>query len=129
MNNPKMARLSRIVSELKSSGKKFFAECLSHQMLCRELGLKINKKDDPSQGVQKVIDYFDGEKQRVGFYNSFAAQYEEIADVEMAYDQNSGEVHAMRNSHFASFQFHADSIFSTDGFKLFGDTLEDLMKS
>jgi phenazine biosynthesis protein phzE len=126
MDNPKMAKLSRIVSELKSLGKKFFAECLGHQMLCRELGMELNKKDDSSQGVQASIDYF-GERERVGFYNSFAAQYEKIADVDMAYDKESGEVHAMRNSHFASMQFHPDSLLSTNGFKLFGDTMEGLV--
>jgi len=126
MENPKMKKLSGIVSELKQSGKKFFAECLGHQMLCRELDMELNKKDDPSQGVQKMITYF-GTRERVGFYNSFAAQYQDIPDVEMAYDRESGEVHAMRNSHFASFQFHADSILSTNGFKLFGDTMEGLV--
>ena len=126
MDDPKMKKLSGIVSELKSSGKKFFAECLGHQMLCRELGMDLRKKDDPSQGVQKTITYY-GERQRVGFYNSFAAQYEDLPDVEMAYDRESGEVHAMRNSHFASTQFHPDSLLTTNGFMLFGDTMEGLM--
>ena len=128
MDDPKMKKLSGVVGELKSSGKKFFAECLGHQMLCRELGMDLRKKDEPAQGVQTMIDYF-GERERVGFYNSFAAQYENIPDVEMSYDRSSGEVHAMRNSHFASTQFHPDSLLTTNGFKMFGDTMERLAKA
>ncbi len=47
--------------------------CLSHQVLSLCLGLDLQRRQEPNQGVQKQIDLF-GAAERVGFYNTFAAR-------------------------------------------------------
>lgn len=124
--SPKMEKLRHVVHELRTSGKKFLAVCLGHQILSRELGLEVSCQETPSQGVQEEIDLF-GERQRVGFYNTFSARHQEIAGVEMAYDERSGRVHALRTDQFTSFQFHPESVLSEKGFQILGETLTRLL--
>ncbi|MBE1114207.1 hypothetical protein IH744_27405, partial [Escherichia coli] len=47
----------------------FLAVCLSHQVLSLCLGLDLQRRQEPNQGVQKQIDLF-GAAERVGFYNT-----------------------------------------------------------
>ena len=126
-DSEKMQKVGGIIGNLGDSGKKFLAVCLGHQLLCRELGMKVAQKADPSQGTQKEIDYFGGEKQKVGFYNTFAAQNKEIPGIESAYDKETGEVHALRSENFASYQFHPESVLSQSGFNILRDTLVGLI--
>lgn len=125
-HHPKMEKLRLVVRELRASGKKFLAVCLGHQILSRELGLEVSCQETPSQGVQEEIDLF-GERQRVGFYNTFSAHHQEIPGVEMSYDERSGRVHALRTDQFESFQFHPESILSKNGFRILGETLTRLL--
>ena len=124
--NPKMQKLSRVVRELRASGKKFLAVCLGHQILSRELGMEVVRQETPTQGVRKQIDLF-GEQQLVGFYNTFSARHQEVPGVEVAYDRESQCVHALRGDQFASFQFHPESVLTKNGFQILGETLTRLL--
>jgi len=126
-DSSKMQQLRRVVHELRTSGKKFLAVCLGHQILCRELGMEVKQQETPSQGVQKEIDLF-GERQRVGFYNTFSARRKKgIPGVRMSYDKGSKRVHALRNDQFASFQFHPESVLTKNGFQILGESLTRLL--
>ena len=127
MGEEKMQKMGGVIRYLRDSGKKFLAVCLGHQLLCRELGMEVSQKADPSQGTQVEIDYFDGAKQRVGFYNTFASKYQYIDGVESAYDKGTKEVHALRSEDFASCQFHPESVLSQNGFDLLKDMLVGLI--
>jgi phenazine biosynthesis protein phzE len=124
-SHPKMRKLRRVVRELQASGRKFLAICLGHQVLCRELGMEVSRQDVPSQGVQEEIDLF-GERQRVGFYNTFSARHRDVPGVASAYDRRSGRVHALRSRQFASFQFHPESVLSENGMQILGGELTRL---
>ncbi|MDD4287561.1 MAG: chorismate-binding protein [Candidatus Peribacteraceae bacterium] len=125
--NQKMQKLHHVVHELRASGKKFLAVCLGHQILSRELGMKVLPQETPSQGVRKQIDLF-GEQQLVGFYNTFSARHEkEIPGVRMSYDGDSRCVHALQGDRFASFQFHPESVLTKNGFRILGESLTRLL--
>lgn len=131
---PRISRLSSITSQLLSPMRiPFLSVCLSHQLLCRQLGLPIKRRPFPNQGTQKDIDLF-GTERRVGFYNSFAAHSNSstlecgnLGRVEVCRVPETGEVHALRGSHFASVQFHMESVLTEDGTQILSDLLTPLM--
>lgn len=92
------------------------AVCLSHQLVCRELGLEVKRLPRPNQGSQRDISFF-GDDVRVGFYNSFSAYADGDVDpgVEIARDAATGEVHAVRSDGIIGLQFHPESVLSIDG--------------
>ncbi|GAA1855523.1 anthranilate synthase family protein [Myceligenerans crystallogenes] len=119
--SPKMRHLRGEVRRFLASGRPFLAVCLSHQVLSRELGLPVRRRERPNQGVQHTIDLF-GSTERVGFYNSFAAvapsdvlDVAGIGRVDVCRDTATGEVHALHGPGFASVQFHAESVLTIDG--------------
>jgi 2-amino-4-deoxychorismate synthase len=127
--DPKIAQLRATIDELLALEHPFVAVCLSHQVLSLRLGYQLVRRRSPNQGVQHEIDLF-GSPARVGFYNTFAAA--SAADVREApgvgpviasRDKHSGEVHALRGPHFASMQFHAESILTVDGPRIFARAL------
>ncbi|MFY7067060.1 anthranilate synthase family protein [Nocardiopsis changdeensis] len=133
-SHPKIARLRAATRTLLESRRPFLAVCLSHQVLCLELGLEVAPRAVPNQGAQHVIDLF-GRRERVGFYNTFAARCAEdkvacagIGAVEVSRDAETGEVHALRGPWFGSLQFHAESLLTQDGVailsRVVGDALE-----
>jgi len=135
-NNLEDARvysLHNAVKTLIKQKRPFLAVCLSHQILCTQLGLQVQRKDMPNQGTQKEIDLF-GQPERVGFYNTFAAmmndstlRYDGVT-LEVSRDPHSGEVHALRGPLFASFQFHPESILTQNGAQLLGTVIGNLLK-
>lgn len=114
LESPKMARLHGHARALLEQRKPFLAVCLGHQVLCRVLGLNVEPVEPPMQGVQKEIDLF-GRREMVGFYNTFFARLpsQPVPGVEFAADEN-GLVNAARGAHFISFQFHVESILTTN---------------
>ncbi|MGV9263127.1 anthranilate synthase family protein [Kitasatospora sp. NPDC003701] len=131
--HPKIARLRSTIDGLLQERRPFFAVCLSHQVLALRLGLPLVRREVPNQGVQREIDLF-GARERVGFYNTFAArsveakvECEGVGLVEVSRDAESGEVHALRGPHFASLQFHAESILTEDGVRLVGGLLTEVL--
>lgn len=110
----------------------FFAVCFGHQILSQFLGLKIERLANPNQGVQRNISFF-GKKEKVGFYNTFTAIYKplknnKIDGLEIAYDDISGEVFGLRGKHFASMQFHPESVISIDGERIVWELINSVMK-
>ncbi|WP_343235125.1 anthranilate synthase family protein [Streptomyces sp. SID10853] len=127
--HPKIAHLRSAVRTLLAERRPFIAVCLSHQLLSRELGFDVIRRDTPNQGVQREIDFF-GARERVGFYNTFAAvsSHDKVdcgaaGMVEVSRDTATGEVYGLRGAHFASMQFHAESLLTQHGVRI----LERLM--
>jgi phenazine biosynthesis protein phzE len=121
LRHPKIAHLHAAIDTLLATRQPFLAVCLSHQVLSLRLGLELARRDVPNQGVQKEIDLF-GERESVGFYNTFAARSRQnvfdgagVGPVEMCRDDVTDEVHATRGRFFSSLQFHPESVLSTTG--------------
>ncbi|MFI5619684.1 anthranilate synthase family protein [Streptomyces sp. NPDC051567] len=131
-SHPKIDHLRTAVRTLLDERRPFLAVCLSHQVLSTTLGFDLVRRDHPNQGVQKEIDFF-GRAERVGFYNTFAARsavdsaiVPGIGLVDISRDPETGEVHALRGPHFASMQFHAESVLTQNGPRITGELLASL---
>ncbi|MEV2201317.1 anthranilate synthase family protein [Streptomyces fradiae] len=131
--HPKIAHLRTAIGTLLAERRPFLAVCLSHQVLSMRLGFPLVRREVPNQGVQQEIDLF-GVRTRVGFYNTFAARSAEdkadcqgVGPVEVSRDPHTGEVHALRGPHFASMQFHAESVLTEDGVRLVGTLMTDVL--
>jgi 2-amino-4-deoxychorismate synthase len=123
LKDPKMQVVHETVQGLLDRKAKFLAVCLGHQVLCHRLGLRVEPRDPPLQGVQMSIDLF-GRREPVGFYNTFFAQRPAapLAGVEIA-SEPDGRVTALRAAHFCSFQFHVESVLTTNSVPLLRDAL------
>ncbi|WP_239516240.1 MULTISPECIES: anthranilate synthase family protein [unclassified Streptomyces] len=130
---PKIAHLWSAVSRLLDEGRPFLSVCLSHQVLSARLGLGLARRPSPNQGVQHEIDLF-GRRERVGFYNTFAArsdsdviEHPAFGRTAVSRDPETGEVHALLGPHFASMQFHAESVLTQDGPRIIGSLITEVM--
>jgi phenazine biosynthesis protein phzE len=119
--DPRVAHLHSAITALLAERRPFLAVCLSHQVLCLLLGLDLVRGEVSNQGRQREIDLF-GSREIVGFYNTFAARSDVdkidragVGLVEISRDTGTGEVHALRGPHFASIQFHAESVLTQGG--------------
>ena len=126
---PKIASLRSAADTLLAARRPFLAVCLSHQVLSMRLGLAMRRREVPNQGVQREIDLF-GSRQRVGFYNTFAAwspadrtEVAGVGAVRVCRDPATGEVHALRGPRFASLQFHAESVLTQNGPRILGSLI------
>lgn len=132
--DPRIVRMRRVVDELLERRTPFLAVCLSHQLLCTLLGLELTRRERPNQGVQHRIDLF-GVARDVGFYNTYAAvahankidSPRSAAQIEVSRDPDTGQVHALRGDHFASIQFHAESVLTRNGPGIIGDLVQALL--
>ncbi|MEU0008681.1 anthranilate synthase family protein [Streptomyces sp. NPDC006314] len=131
--HPRMRHLHTTVETLLRTGRPFLAVCLSHQILGLRLGLPLRRRTVPNQGVQKEIDLF-GAPEQVGFYNTFALISEDdtvtapgVGPIRVSRDAATGEVHALRGPHFASLQFHAESVLTREGPRIVGTLLSGLL--
>jgi phenazine biosynthesis protein phzE len=131
--HPKIAHLRAAIDILLADRIPFLAVCLSHQALSVRLGLDLVRRENPNQGTQLEIDLF-GERQMVGFYNTFAAVAPEdkldcagVGTVELSRDPTTGEVHALRGPHFAALQFHAESVLTKNGPDILGARMRELL--
>ncbi|MFE5829863.1 anthranilate synthase family protein [Streptomyces sp. NPDC056488] len=130
--DPKIAHLRSAVAQLLEERRPFMAVCLSHQVLSTLIGLDLVRRPTPNQGAQHEIDLF-GARERVGFYNTFAAHsagdsFEHPAHgrVEVSRDRRTGEVHGLRAAGFVSMQFHAESVLTVDGPRIIGSLLTEV---
>ncbi len=128
LGDPKIATVRAAVDGLLASREPFLAVCLGHQVLCGALGLRLDYKDIVFQGTQTAVDIL-GRRENVGFYNTFVARVapgETLPPgVAVDADPTTGDVHALRGSHYAGVQFHTESILTENGFVL----LEELVTS
>jgi phenazine biosynthesis protein phzE len=122
----RMRRLREVVGARRASGRALLAVCLSHQILAAELGIPLAPLSRPHQGLQLRVGIF-GQDASIGFYNTFTARVapgtRRVGDAEVAADEVSGDVYALRGPGFASVQGHLESILSRDGI----ETLERLV--
>jgi len=120
--------LRKALRQALLSNKPFLAVCLSHQLLCLELGIPVVRLGSPNQGVQLQINYF-GTEERVGFYNTFCAKYSKDRmlysgkEIEINNNPSTGEIHAIRSPRFISTQFHPESILTQNGSDLLREAL------
>jgi 2-amino-4-deoxychorismate synthase len=133
LGDEKIAHLRSAIRTLLAKHRPFVAVCLSHQVLSQFLGLELKRRRLPNQGVQHLIDLF-GVSERVGFYNTFAAHsgqdkqhVEGVGSVLASRDPDTGEVHALRGDHFASMQFHAESVLTVDGPRIIADAITGVL--
>jgi phenazine biosynthesis protein phzE len=133
--DPKMTRLTATIEQLLARRIPFLAVCLSHQLLCRQLGLELVRREIPNQGTQREIDLF-GRPEQVGFYNSYVArspteqlQRPGIGAVRVSIDAGTGEVLALRGPHFSSVQFHLESVLTQDGERILTELLTPLTQA
>jgi phenazine biosynthesis protein phzE len=123
-DDPKITHLRGSLRSLIDRRRPLLAVCLSHQVLALELGFEVGRKGVPHQGLQAEIDLF-GSRERVGFYNTFAARCNEdgvhrtgVGAIEVSRDVRTGEVHALRGAGFASVQFHPESVLTQGGVRI-----------
>jgi phenazine biosynthesis protein phzE len=123
LKDPKMQAVHAITQDLLDRKAKFLSVCLGHQILCCRLGMRVEPTDPPLQGVQKSIDLF-GRREAVGFYNTFFARRPAPLPegVEIA-SEPDGRVTALRSKNFCSFQFHVESVLTTNSVPLLRDAL------
>ncbi|MFT4157686.1 MAG: chorismate-binding protein [Microbacterium sp.] len=123
--SPRIARMREVVARRLDAGAPLLAVCLSHQILADRLGLELFPLAAPHQGLQKSVPVF-GEHASIGFYNTFTARVcpgtTTVGPAEVSADAETGDVYALRGTHFASIQGHLESILSRDGIR----TLERL---
>jgi phenazine biosynthesis protein phzE len=132
-HDPRMTQISSVIDQLLANATPFLSVCLSHQLLCRRLGLQLNRRKTPNQGAQNEIDLF-GTPRRVGYYNSYAANSPanhistpDGGRITVCRNQDTGEVHALNGPHFTSMQFHVESVLTQDGLAILTDLLTPLM--
>lgn len=130
---PRIANLYTVIRTLLAERRPFLAVCLSHQVLSRILGLELHRCAVPNQGARREIDLF-GDRELVGFYNSFAARSQcdriertGVGNLEISRDPGTGEVHAIRGPRFASLQFHAESLLTRDGPRIFATRIKEVL--
>ena len=122
--------LRHAARHLLARRRPFLAVCLGHQILCDVLGLPLAPLPTAHQGRARTVPYL-GADRAVGFYNSFAAyagsgphRSPHTPDpVAVSRDAGTGEVYGLHGSHFASMQFHPESVLSRDGLPALRDTL------
>jgi len=133
--DPRIAHLHTAIETLLARHRPFLAVCLSHQVVSLKLGLPVRRCPAPNQGTRSEIDLF-GEREVVGFYNSFAAHsaagvfhHAQAGRVEVSRDEDTGEVHALRGPHFATMQFHPESVLTKDGPRILATRIKEVLDS
>ncbi|MFG2039759.1 anthranilate synthase family protein [Dactylosporangium sp. NPDC048998] len=131
--DPRIAYLHATIERLLADRRRFVAVCLSHQVLSGRFELPLAPCERSNQGRQRRIDLF-GEPAVVGLYNTFAARCDQdkidppgVGPVEVSRDPHTGEVFALRGQHFASLQFHAESVLTVDGPRIFAARIKEVL--
>ncbi|MFD4430897.1 anthranilate synthase family protein [Nocardia sp. NPDC058497] len=131
--HPKIAHLRSALDAALAAQRPVLAVCLSHQVLSIRLGLELRRLEPPNQGLAREVDLF-GVRERVGFYNTFAAfcdqdkiEVDGIGPVAVSQNAETGEVYALRGPRFASMQFHAESVLTVNGPRLIADLIRGVL--
>jgi 2-amino-4-deoxychorismate synthase len=119
---PKIRRNLELCARLLERRLPTLGICLGHQILCRSLGCGIRRLDNPMQGVQRRITLL-GRHHRVGFYNTFVADQVPVhLDVRPVMMEEG--LAALIGSHFIGFQFHPESLLTTEGLDILAWALD-----
>jgi phenazine biosynthesis protein phzE len=129
--HPKIANLRSALDAALAADRPLLAVCLSHQVLSIRLGLEMRRLQPPNQGLARELALF-GARERVGFYNTFAAFCDQdkvdvdgIGVVEVS--RHAGEVYALHGPRFASMQFHPESVLTVDGPRLLAESIRGVL--
>ncbi len=126
----RVARLGSLAASLLRVRHPFVGICLGHQLTCLKLGLPLIRLSAPNQGVQAPIDLF-GRPALVGFYNTHVAVWDRSTPasgtLSVAYDEKSRVVHALRGPHFATTQFHPESVLTQGGLAILRATISSAL--
>jgi len=131
--SPRITALRDQIAQRLATKQPLLAVCLSHQILAQLLGLPVTPLAEPHQGTQRRINLF-GQDVVVGFYNTFTALTSDQTaagdtGATICADPTTGEVHALHGEHFASVQFHLESILSPDGIGTLAELATTLLDS
>ncbi|WP_035273255.1 anthranilate synthase family protein [Desulfogranum japonicum] len=124
----KMHINTSICSQILNTGKPALFVCLGHQILCQNLGYTIKRMPSPMQGIQVAIDFF-GRSELVGFYNTFVATHSgEATSDAISFLDGSNRIAALRGSHYAGFQFHPESLLTSNGAQILAESIDYIMR-
>lgn len=124
-NHPRMKKLHVLTKYILENKLPCIGICLGHQVLSINLGLKVKRQTNSTQGMQREVTIQEC-KHKLGFYNSFSP-VKEInqslpPDIQIDIDEQN-RIISMHGLHFAGFQFHPESVMSETGMDLMQDTL------
>ena len=124
----KMQTNAAICSQILEAGKPALFVCLGHQILCRNLGYALERMNTPMQGLQVEVDFF-GRRELVGFYNTFVATHsgKPTADT-ISFLDNSDRIAALRGPKYAGFQFHPESLLTSNGAQILAESIEHVTR-
>eukprot|EP00919_Chromeraceae_sp_WS-2016_P031144 GHVR01073600.1.p1 GENE.GHVR01073600.1~~GHVR01073600.1.p1 ORF type:complete len:143 (+),score=26.11 GHVR01073600.1:306-734(+) len=126
----KMNTIRRVLQFILDNNIKCLCVCLGLQCLAYVLGLQLQKKQFPRQGVQAEVSVF-GSTELVGFYNSFFVKEDkeklQSLGAEWNADDETGEVFCMRTATVCAFQFHPESILTKNGINILRDAITKLL--
>ncbi|MDR0625777.1 MAG: anthranilate synthase family protein [Bifidobacteriaceae bacterium] len=130
----RITRLGWLVRYLLGGRRPFLAICLSHQVLCIELGLTIERLTEPNQGRQATVQVFD-ELRTVGLYNTYSVICDDESaavlatdGVEVWRDGDTGNVHGIRGERFSTMQFHPESFITLQGPEILASEVSRLLE-
>lgn len=128
VNDPKVKRNLEIVEGLLERKKPSMFVCLGHQLLCKQLGYSVKKKQIPHQGVQEKVNLF-GQEELVGYYNTFVPHFEPFVSAgEVSVTPHTNELFAIRGEHFIGYQFHAESILTKNSAEILKEAILHLVR-
>lgn len=105
------------------------AICLSHQLVCRDVGFPVRRLERANQGRQRTISLW-GEPRTLAFYNSYSAYDEpglrDRCRWKVTADGATNEIFALRRPGIETMQFHPESVLSVDGVRVVRNAIERL---
>ncbi|MGE4560674.1 MAG: aminodeoxychorismate/anthranilate synthase component II, partial [Desulfobulbus sp.] len=122
----KMRRNREIITTLRAKGQPLLCICLGHQLLLKELGFAVKRKERPLQGTQLPI-HLNGREELVGFYNTFAGVAEK-SEHTLSTLPGTDEIAAIQGDRFIGFQFHPESILSRNGYAILEEAVHQLLQ-
>ncbi|NUP45841.1 MAG: phenazine-specific anthranilate synthase [Catenulispora sp.] len=124
--SPRIRKVRELAKELIDLRRPTLGLCLGHQALAGELGLELIRLPAAMQGTQVELDLF-GRKEKVAFYNSYAAKLPEYLVLESVPIPGTGLAAALRGPSFTGLQFHPESVLTMDGLGILGREIRRLL--